>query len=244
MRWTAETTYNLLSLSGASSIAALIFQLDGFSGGLAGVSQLFTVQVGDDTNNATFSGIPDPAHLLPTTLTYLGSIGSPNLSAVSQISLSAIIPGGSNPNFQFDNLLAVGDGPAGGAGPGGGNRPPSLNPPARSPSVPSSPPPCSCAPAAARRWREPQGAGIFPAHADGHAWDVAEVQVGRIFDQPGTPPGLSGHRGSGASLDPELAADIRHVVVHRSRADAENDGNFGILFALTDPVADFMFPRG
>ena len=93
-------------------------------------------------------------------------------------------------------------------------------------------------------WREPQGDGIFPAHAGRHAWDIAHAQVGRISDKPGTPPGLSEHRGSGAGLDTELAVDIRHVVVHRAQADAENDGNFGIPFALTEPVEDFVFPRG
>jgi len=93
--------------------------------------------------------------------------------------------------------------------------------------------------------REPPGRdGIFPAHAGRHAWAIAQAQVGRIFNQPVTPPGLSEHCGSGAGLDPELAVDIRHVVVHRSRADAENDGNFGIPFAPTEPVEDFAFPRG
>jgi hypothetical protein len=75
------------------------------------------------------------------------------------------------------------------------------------------------------------------------AWDIAQAQVGRISAKPGTPPGLLEHRGSGAGLDPELALDIRHMVVHRSRADAENDGNFGIPFALTEPVEDFALPR-
>jgi hypothetical protein len=33
------------------------------------------------------------------------------------------------------------------------------------------------------------------------------------------------------------------MVVHRAWADAENAGNFGIPFALTDPVEGFVFPR-
>ena len=105
--WTAESAYNLLSLSEASSMDALTFQLDGFYGGQTGVSQPFTVQVGGVGNNATFSGIGNAdTHL--TTLTYLSSIGTPDLSGVTQISLSATIPFGANPQFMFDNLYAVG----------------------------------------------------------------------------------------------------------------------------------------
>jgi len=111
--WTAMTAYDLLSLSGASSINALTFQLDGFSGGQFEVSQLFTVQVGGAANNATFSGIGD-AGTGNTILTYIGSIGIPDLSAVSQISLSTTIPFGRNPEFAFDNLTAVGGVSAGG----------------------------------------------------------------------------------------------------------------------------------
>ena len=74
------------------------------------MGQLLTVQVGGVGNNATFSGIISDAGTL--TLTYAGSSGTPNLSAVTQISLSDTMPFGISAvvSLSFDDLYAVGTG--------------------------------------------------------------------------------------------------------------------------------------
>ena len=55
--------------------------------------------------------------------------------------------------------------------------------------------------------------------------------------------GLLENGRGGAGFHPELVVDARHVMMHRAGADAQNDADLWIAFALTHPVENFVLPR-
>ena len=102
--WTAAA-YDLLKLSGSSSMATLSFMLDVNH---ASSSQSFLITVWQDANWATYAASAGPGDNTYAYFTYTASSGTqPNLNAVTQIAFSATLPFGSAPSFTFGDLTAV-----------------------------------------------------------------------------------------------------------------------------------------
>ena len=101
--WTAATPYNLLSLSGSSSTAALSFVVNVVS---ASAPQLFGITVWEGATWATYGATVSGAGA--ASFTYTGSSGTqPGLTAVDKISFWADLPSGAAPSFEFSSVAAV-----------------------------------------------------------------------------------------------------------------------------------------